>query len=169
KSPFWNAVSINNVGDQNVFNSGKLYRDLLDLKRDATQPDLIQRLIKLQQTKQNHRLVRDSELTKIFLSESDPAKVDLSYIDEQLLFSIDGSDFESSIATPIEKIKALISDAVNQAEEKPDIVYVTGGSAKSPFLRNAILNVLPGVKLLDGDYFGSVASGLTKWAERIWE
>ena len=169
KAPFWNAVSINNVGDQSVFNSDRLYRDLLDLKRDATQPDLIQRLIKLQQTKQNHRLVRDSELTKIGLSDNDPAEVDLTYIDEDLLFSISGEDFESSIATPIEKIKALISDAVIQAGEEPEIIYVTGGSAKSPILRSAILSVLPEAKLLDGDYFGSVASGLTKWAERIWK
>lgn len=46
----------------------------------------------------------------------------------------------------------------------PDVVYLTGGSARSPLLRALLQQQLPGIPLVSGDDFGSVTAGLTRWA-----
>jgi hypothetical chaperone protein len=46
-------------------------------------------------------------------------------------------------------------------------VYITGGAAKSHAIRNAVEKKLEGIKIIDGDHFGSVAKGLTVWAQRL--
>jgi hypothetical chaperone protein len=61
-----------------------------------------------------------------------------------------------------------MQDAVHQAGVTPDLIFVTGGSAKSPVIREAVSQVMGEIPLLDGDHFGSVVSGLTEWAQRIY-
>ena len=61
-----------------------------------------------------------------------------------------------------------MQEAVNQAGVNPDLIFVTGGSAKSPVIREAVSQVMGDIPLLDGDHFGSVVSGLTEWAHRIY-
>jgi len=48
------------------------------------------------------------------------------------------------------------------------LVYVTGGSGQSPAIRQAIKEKIGAIEVVDGDHFGSVASGLTVWAERLY-
>ena len=60
-----------------------------------------------------------------------------------------------------------MDEAIQQAGCKPDLVYVTGGSGQSPTIRQAIKEKIGEVEVVDGDHFGSVASGLTVWAERL--
>ena len=58
-----------------------------------------------------------------------------------------------------------MQEAVTQAGTRPDAIFITGGSARSPMLRQAIAQTLGEIPVLDGDHFGSVVSGLTEWAE----
>ncbi len=172
-APFWSAVSTNNVGEQAHFTSSNYLREIKELLIDAQQPQLIERLIYLQQSKQNHRLIRSAETTKIALSEctesSEEISVDLSYIEANLNLHLNTDSFENAIEKPLNLIKKLISEALIQSNVRPDIVYITGGTAKSPSVRKAVQSVLPDVVILDGDYYGSVAAGLTKWADKIWQ
>ena len=91
----------------------------------------------------------------------------LDYIEAQLSASITREELTKSIMAPLEKMLSLMTAAIEQAGEKPDLIYITGGSAKSPVIRNAIQHRLGDIPVLDGDHFGSVAAGLTVWAERI--
>ncbi len=61
----------------------------------------------------------------------------------------------------------LMKEAIQQAACEPDVIYITGGSAKSPILQQAIKDAMGNISVLDGDHFGSVANGLTLWANRI--
>ena len=61
-----------------------------------------------------------------------------------------------------------MKEAVAQAGSQPDIIFVTGGSARSPVVRAAVENTFGNIPMLDGDHFGSVVSGLTEWAKRIY-
>jgi hypothetical chaperone protein len=45
------------------------------------------------------------------------------------------------------------------------MIFMTGGSARSPFLREAVQAELPNIPVVSGDYFGSVTAGLARWAE----
>lgn len=166
--PYWSAVSINHIGEQGKFSSQAMSDSLLRTKRDAQQPKLIERFIHLQKAKLNHRLVRSGELAKIGLSELDSVDCDLNYIEKALTSKITREQFKQSINKPVDGIKALISDCIKQAGVTPNLVYVTGGSAKSPVVKTMIDELLPNIQILDGDYYGSVTAGLTKWAHKIW-
>jgi len=166
--PYWSAVSINNIAEQSRFNSLEMVTSLQQLKRNAQHPKLIERLIQLQAHKLNYRVVRTAELAKIALSDSIDFDCDLEYIQSELRRKVTQSQFCEAISTPLEAIKKLISECVKQSAILPELVYITGGSAKSPVVRKTISEVLPNITILDGDYYGSVAAGLSKWANMIW-
>ncbi len=56
-------------------------------------------------------------------------------------------------------MKATISDS-GLSPEDIDVVFLTGGTSQVPVVRQDIESTLPNARLLDGDTFGSVASGL---------
>ena len=128
---------------------------------------MIRRFIKLRDDKQNHHLVRSSEQCKIELSSKPEHRVDLSFIERDLSEVVTRELFAEAVNRPVEKMTALMDEAIIQAGCKPDLVYVTGGSGQSPVIRQAIKEKIGEVEVLDGDHFGSVASGLTVWAERL--
>ncbi len=41
--------------------------------------------------------------------------------------------------------------ALDNAQEKPDVIYLTGGSARSPLIKKALAEQLPGVPIAGGD------------------
>ena len=164
---FWDAVSTNDISAQSNFNSLQTELYLDQLVRDSASPELIRRFIKLRDDKQNHHLVRSSEQCKIALSNTDEYKLDLAYIEKDFAEIIDRQRFADAVNRPVEKMAALMDEAIQQAGCKPDLVYVTGGSGQSPVIRQAIKQKIGDVEVVDGDHFGSVASGLTVWAERI--
>ena len=164
---FWDAVSTNDISAQSNFNSLQTELYLDQLVRDCADPELIKRFVKLRDDKQNHHLVRSSEQCKIALSNTDEYKLDLAYIEKDFAEIIDRQRFADAVNRPVEKMAALMDEAIQQAGCKPDLVYVTGGSGQSPVIRQAIKQKIGDVEVVDGDHFGSVASGLTVWAERI--
>ena len=164
---FWDAVATNDISAQSNFNSLQTELYLDQLVRDCADPELIKRFVKLRDDKQNHHLVRSSEQCKIALSNTDEYKLDLAYIEKDFAEIIDRQRFAEAVNRPVKKMAALMDEAIQQAGCKPDLVYVTGGSGQSPVIRQAIKQKIGDVEVVDGDHFGSVASGLTVWAERI--
>ncbi len=165
---FLDAVSTNDVGALQRFNSLETQLYLEQLQRDCLQPKLIGRLIKLQQYKQNQQLVRGAENAKIHLSEQASVSVPLEFVEAALSAEISQQQLQDAIDRPLERITELMAEAVANADTKPDLVFVTGGSARSPIIREAVARTLGDIPLLDGDHFGSVVSGLTEWAQRIY-
>ena len=164
---FWDAVRTNDVGAQSEFNDKNTTALLQQLYRDTSEPDLIKRFIKLRNEKQNNHLVRSAEQTKIVLSNDLHTDVDLGYIEDSLSCTLSREQLASAIDRPLTKMMGLMSDAIKQAGTKPVLVYVTGGSGQSPIIRQAIAHTLGDIAVVDGDHFGSVASGLTVWAGRV--
>jgi hypothetical chaperone protein len=93
--------------------------------------------------------------------------VDLNYIESGLSHSVSREQFAHAIERPVAKVVELMSEAIKQAGCQPDLIYITGGTAKSPVIRHAIEQRLGGIEVVDGDHFGSVAAGLTVWAEKL--
>ena len=165
--PFWDAARTNDVGAQATFNDQKTGAHLQQLLRDTTEPEVLKRFIKMRNHKQNHHVVRNAEQAKILLSKNAATCVDVSYIESGLACDISRDEFADAISRPLEKMTNLMQDAIDQAGCQPDLIYVTGGSAQSPVIRKAIENKLGHIRGLDGDHFGSVAAGLTVWANQI--
>lgn len=165
--PYWDAVSTNDINAQTRFASAETNRELSSLLRDTTAPEALTRFIKLQESKQNHHVVRSAELAKIALSDEPITPVSLDYIERGLKESIDRHQFADAIQAPMGKMVSLMEEAIKQAGRQPDAIYITGGSAQSGVIRHAIQAKIGDIKVLDGNHFGSVASGLTVWAQRI--
>jgi hypothetical chaperone protein len=165
---FLDAVCTNDVSALSRFNSLETGLYLEQLQRDCLQPEVIARLIRLRNNKQNQQLVKFAEETKIALSAVNSSRVELAFIEAGLATDINRQQLEEAIERPLQRITELMSEAVQQAGTRPDLVFVTGGSARSPVIREAVARTLGDTPLLDGDHFGSVVSGLTEWAERLY-
>lgn len=164
---FSNAAKINDVNAQSIFSSQKYSKELDSLVKNAKQPELLRRLNKLQKYKQNYHLARSAELCKIGLSKKSHHEVDLSFIENDLKKILTIEDFECAVEKPLQSITGLISDVIKQSNTLPDIVYLTGGSSKSPTIHRAVRNCLRNTPIAEGDSMGSVVAGLAKWAQRI--
>lgn len=164
---YWDAVSTNDVNAQTQFASAETGRELESLLRDTTEPELLSRFIKLHQDKQNHHVVRNAEQGKIALSSAEQTILELDYIESGLATTISRAGFAQAIQSPLSKMIQLMEEAIKQAGCQPEAIYITGGSAQSSVIRQAIQDKIGDVEVLDGNHFGSVASGLTVWAQRL--
>ncbi len=165
--PFWQAVAINDVAAQTDFYANAYARDLAQLRLLAAEPDKISRLMEVQKWGLGHRLVRNAEEAKVALSSAAEFQTLVSVGKESWQATISAQDLEIAIARPMEKIQHLIHEAINQCAVQPDVVFITGGSAHSPIVKALIAQALPNVPQVTGNYFGSVTSGLARWANRI--
>ena len=164
---YWNAITTNDVSAIATFNSMETKNQIAQLRLDAAQPKLIERFLHMREEKHNYHIVRSAEEAKIALSDTQSYLAALDYIEAELAATITRDELAKSISSPLEKMLNLMTAAIEQAGEKPDLIYMTGGSAKSPVIRQAIQKRIGDIPVLDGDHFGSVAAGLTVWSERI--
>ncbi len=166
--PYVNAMAINDIGAQTDFYDVKTTLLLEKLLRETTEPLLLNRFIKMRDGKHNFAVVREAEGGKIALSSHSHCAIDLNFIESNLAPVCTTQDFAEVSVQLLQKISALITDAVAQAETQPDIVYLTGGSAKSPLIQRLIRSLFgEQIAVVDGDHFGSVAAGLGVWAGRV--
>lgn len=165
-SQFWNPVAINNVAAQSDFYASSNLAVLQQLVRDSAEPDVLKRLLQVYHHSLGHQLVREAELMKIALSDRASAGAQLKIGQETLPLHCTDTELAEAVSSNAEKISLLIHEALIQAQCAPEVIFMTGGSARSPILRQLIEQRLPGVPIVVGDYFGSVTAGLTRWAER---
>ncbi|MGB5855112.1 MAG: Hsp70 family protein, partial [Oceanisphaera sp.] len=162
------AVSINNIHNQTEFYSAANVRFLEQLIRDAEQPELLTRLLTVQKRRLSYRVVNAAEQSKIALTDQTQLQIDLSDIDKGLTINLDRDGFAKACNRELSAITALMTDAIAQAGCQPDVVFVTGGTAKSPVLNQFLQQQFQDTPIVIGDHFGSVTAGLTRWAKTIY-
>lgn len=165
--PWWNAVAINDVPAQSDFYSSASRKQLQDLMRDAEQPEAVKRLLKVWQQRLSYRLVRAAEESKIALSDRQQTRAALDFIETALGSEISVAGLQAAIQQPLERIQEQVKLALESSAARPDVIYLTGGSARSPLLRQALQQQLPDIPLASGDDFGSVTAGLARWAQVV--
>ncbi|WP_065357452.1 molecular chaperone [Kluyvera georgiana] len=165
--PWWNAVAINDVPAQTDFYSAANGRLLRDLARDARDAEKVALLYKVWQQRLSYRLVRSAEESKIALSESAQIDTRLPFISDTLATAISQDRLEAALNQPLTRILEQVQLALENSSEKPDVIYLTGGSARSPLIKKALAEQLPGIPVAGGDDFGSVTAGLARWAQVV--
>jgi len=166
--PFVNAMAINDIGAQTEFYDAKTGFLLERLTRETLELELLERFISMRDDKHNFAVVREAELGKIALSAQAQYTFPLDFVARGLAPECSAQDYADVSEQLLQKIAALISEATQQASVQPDVVYITGGSAKSPLIRKVIRELFGAeIAIVDGDHFGSVAAGLGVWAERV--
>ncbi|WP_076409495.1 molecular chaperone [Shewanella sp. UCD-KL12] len=167
--PFWNAVAVNDISAQRDFVSLSSKKMIEELIKDAESPELLQRLLKVQHDQLGYRIVRSAEQAKIALSESESVVTKLDYICPSLDAEVTRQLFSDAIELPSAKIEVLMKQALSAADVDADIIYVTGGTARSPAIYDKIAGLHPQTPIVVGDHFGSVTAGLTRWAQKVFK
>ncbi|KLV91150.1 chaperone [Klebsiella aerogenes] len=165
--PWWNAVAINDVPAQSDFYSAANGRMLNDLLRDARDADKVALLLKVWRQRLSYRLVRSAEDSKIALSAQPDFNAELPFISDELATAISQQGLEEALNQPLARIMEQVKLALESSQETPDVIYLTGGSARSPLIKKALAAQLPGIPIAGGDDFGSVTAGLARWAQVV--
>jgi hypothetical chaperone protein len=161
------AVSINNINEQTEFYSSKNRRHLVQLSNDAKEKHLVERLIDVHDQKLSYQLVNGAEQAKINLSDKLVHEINFPELDS-LSIDLTRELFKVANERTLQHIGELMQLAVKQANCMPDVIFVTGGTAKSPVINDYIKQQIPNVPVVIGDHFGSVTSGLARWANKIY-
>jgi hypothetical chaperone protein len=165
---FRQALAINNINEQTAFYTAKNRRDIELLSRDAKETDLVSRLLTVHDHKLSYQLVNCAEQAKIGLSEHNEQTIYLDDIQDLLTVSVSRNTLKEANKRTLDNIAQLMTAAVNEAQCQPEVIFITGGTAKSPVLNEFLQQQMPGIPLVVGDHFGSVTSGLARWAEKIY-
>jgi hypothetical chaperone protein len=147
----------------------RVLADIRQVRQEAAEPELIDRLMRVVKEQRGHTLAMEVEDAKIALSEQRRSQIPLEWIEPGLNASIARLDLVSHTRQLADRIAARIKNCLVQAgltSGAIDAVFLTGGSVKLAHVRKAITKALPSVRIVEGDIFGAVGKGLTLEALR---
>jgi hypothetical chaperone protein len=110
------------------------------------------------------------EATKRALSDSDEALFEFTYPDIEIRERISRNQFEDYAATSLESIARSMDETFTLTGLRPeqvDEVLCTGGTARVPWIRQALSRKFGAGKLKDLDPFRGVAQGLLERAREL--
>ena len=147
----------------------KVIREIRQVRYEAQQPELLDRLVRVLDEQRGHTLAMDVEGAKISLSEQSKSSIALDWMEKGLEASVGRKDLVNHTQRLADRIEARIDICLKQAGlagAGVDAVFLTGGSVQLAHVRKAITSKLPAARVVDGDTFGAVGKGLTIEAVR---
>jgi hypothetical chaperone protein len=136
----------------------------------SDQPDKMALYMQILENRLGHYLAKLVEKGKIALSDEETSSIEINQIDPPKRVNISRERFNNSIQILLIKIESSMIDVVIDSQlntDKIDSVFFTGGGTFMPEIRARVASLLPKSRVIDGDKFGSVASGLTLKAKNI--
>ncbi|MBX9934088.1 MAG: Hsp70 family protein [Methylobacterium sp.] len=149
--------------------NAKTLREVEEVRRDAQRPDLIDRLYTVIEAERGHSLAMEVEGAKIAASETGRGGVDLDWVEPSLAADLDRTGLVAQTGELSRRIAERIGRCLAQAglaADRIDALFLTGGSTGLPHVRAALVAGVPRARVVDGDTFGSVGTGLTIEAAR---
>jgi hypothetical chaperone protein len=116
-----------------------------------------------------HDLVARAESAKIAVAAGGRAPIDLDHVEPALASELDETTALRALAADLERIVAAARATVAQAGVAPaavDTLYLTGGSTGLDILSERLHRAFPVARVVRGDRFASVATGLALFAQR---
>jgi hypothetical chaperone protein len=147
----------------------KMLAEVREVRREAAEPQRIDRLIQVIEERRGHALAGAVEDAKIALSEQPSAAVPLGWIKQGSGVRISRDALTAGTADLADRIAARIGNCLRIAgvdAARIDALFLTGGSTRLAQVRSAITAAMPGARVIEGDTFGSVGLGLTIEAHR---
>jgi hypothetical chaperone protein len=145
----------------------KVLAEIRGVLRDSAEPEKIERLLRVLEHRQGHELLAAVEAAKIELSQARRATLALD--DIGLALTITRPQLDKAVADSLQRIRARIGDVLRLADlsqGQVSAVFLTGGATRMPSVRDTIAAAVPNARLIAGDAFGSVATGLALDAAR---
>jgi hypothetical chaperone protein len=135
-----------------------------DLRTNYSNPLLHQRLMRVLQQRDGHRIAYEVEQAKIRCSVNDaPTEVDLSCVEARLSAPMAPAHMQAHLQAQLDRVVACARRCVRNAglvEADLSAVYLTGGSSALLPFQHALQAAFAGVEMVQGDLFGGVATGL---------
>jgi hypothetical chaperone protein len=147
----------------------KVMAELRQVRREAREPVLLDRLVRVIDEQRGHTLAMEVEEAKIALSDTRQAEIPLQWVAAGLNAAIARPDLVSHTKQLAERIGARIKLCLAQARlsaDDIDAIFLTGGSVRLAHVRKAITKAVPSARIVEGDIFGAVGKGLTLEALR---
>lgn len=152
----------------NFVYAGRALIELKQIRYDAAEPALLDRLIRVIGERRGHSIAMAVEAAKIMLTETLATPIHLADV-----IGVDAGAsramFEEAVEKPIERISGAIETVLAQAGLRTDqigTVFMTGGSSNLPVLHQLVRGQLPAARIATGDMLGSVGTGLALDAAR---
>ncbi|HWR81323.1 MAG TPA: Hsp70 family protein, partial [Pseudomonas sp.] len=142
---------------------------LQNMRYDIVDEAGINRLLRLIEQRAGHWLAIQMEAGKIALTQNHQHRIDLARIEPGLHAELSRGLFDSAIEALLQRIRESISQMLGTAgmdADQVDTLYFTGGSSGVPALRQSIAAMLPQARLVEGNLFGSIGSGLAIEAKK---
>ena len=143
--------------------------DIRRVRREASEPTLLDRLVRVVEEQRGHTLAMEVEDAKIALSDKRQAGIPLEWVEPGLHAGISRPDLVSHTSQLAKRIADRIRNCLTEAQlsaDDIDAVFLTGGSVKLTHVRKAITKAVPAARIVEGDIFGAVGKGLTLEALR---
>jgi hypothetical chaperone protein len=138
--------------------------EIRQVRRDAQEPALLDRLLRVVDEQRGHTIAMEVEEAKIALSDMRRAKIPLDWVAADLSAAISRPDLVRHTKQLADRIGARIKVCLTQAHltaSQIDAVFLTGGSVRLAHVRKAITKAVPSARIVEGDTFGAVGKGLT--------
>lgn len=135
------------------------------LRVNYTDTRLHERLMRVLDQRDGHRLAHEVELAKIRCSEAQATTVvDLQAVEAGLKAELSTADMQQYLDALLQRTVTCAVECALRANVRSegalDAIYLTGGSSALKPFQQALQAAFPGVPLVQGDLFGGVASGL---------
>ncbi|HEY0331838.1 MAG TPA: Hsp70 family protein [Rhodopseudomonas sp.] len=155
--------------DINKMYDPKVMTELRQIRREAREPELLDRLMRVVDEQRGHTLAMEVEAAKIALAGAPQAEIPLQWVEPDLNVTIGRPQLVQHTRLLAERIASRIKLCLSHAQLEAtaiDAVFLTGGSVRLAHVRKAMTKVLPGARIVEGDTFGAVGKGLTIEAGR---
>jgi hypothetical chaperone protein len=142
----------------------KVMNEVRQVRFEAKQPELLDRLVRVLDEQRGHTLAMEIEDAKIALSSAPRSSIALDWIEPGLAAGVARKELVGHTTSLAERITARIEICLKQAglsADDIDAVFLTGGSVQLAHVRKAITSAVPNARAIDGDTFGAVGKGLT--------
>lgn len=165
---YFGAYAIDNMPEMSDFYAPARAKAITDYVIASVDPIPLMRLQRVQKQKLTHQMMHAIELAKINLSDQPATQLSLTFIDKSLSIDIEREQVSVTMKNWLEKMFIMIDDTISEANEQPEIIYLTGGMGLSPLVQQALNERYPGVKINVADAFSSVVLGALLKAKRLY-
>jgi hypothetical chaperone protein len=165
---FSDMCAVDDIPKLNRFFSDEYGLDIAQTMSIIKEPKLLGRLLTVQEEKLSARLVNSSRLAKEMLSSKDEITLPLHYIEADYDVDLSVEDLNRSMKSWLSRVKRLVVECLENSNEEPEMLFITGGMSLSPIVRKQLTEeMLPNLPLIEGDAFNSVCEGLAIQAARL--
>lgn len=163
RMPVWLFNDLATWHRVNMLYNAKVLRDVNGLRREAAEPEKLEKLHHVIENRSGHRIAGAVEAAKIKLSEESETLIRMQEPGLVLERAVRRDEFEAAVSDLVSRIDGAVQSALDEAgvgAERVETVILTGGGAQVPAVFAAATKRFGSAEIVQSDAFGSVGLGL---------